>query len=562
MFRDSISIPYLSVIYALMFIALPTSSSIARDKPGDEKVMADGKKYTQYKAVAGDTPYSIAKKSGVTLEELNNANPGIMEKLNTGQMVKIPYLKGNTTKNAILGVPDANVLSTKEKGPGELKFAEYQIVEGDNYFQLEKRFGVKKTELEQMNPSLKEGINIGTTIKIPIKQSAGLKSVEDNNPPNSKISESLAPGFKSSPNKTFEIGVFLPFCQNLDDSSKLAQRTALFLEFYSGVILATEKVAEAGMKVKLYVYDTYQDPKVIEKLVKSPEFLTFDLIIGPVYPENQKTVTELSAKNHIPMVSPLSTDDRFVSTTPGYYQVNPSKSIRFTATADYIVDKFVGQNIILLDNGTSSGDEKLIIDRLIQKPGIVKIKRCNIWAEGTAGLEGKLRAGEDNIIVLTEGKEANVSIAMTRLNTLSKTYTVTLIGLQEYSKMQSIDIEYLHNTRLHYLSPYFIDYGNPKVNAFVEKYRNTYYSEPTQYSFQGYDNALYFLATLAKYGKIPNLSRPLAEAELLQAGYSFRHVSPLGGYMNQTFYVIEYTEGYEVKTEGKFQGTVPESAKH
>ena len=163
-----------------------------------------------------------------------------------------------------------------------------------------------------------------------------------------------------------------------------------------------------------------------------------------------------------------------------------------------------------------------------------------------------LKAEGENIIVITEGKEANVSIAMNRLNTLSKTYKITAIGLQEYTKMQSIDIEHLHNLKLHYLSPYFVDYSNPSVISFIEKYRTAFSNEPTQYSFQGYDIALHFMASLGKNGRNFNASEPVKGVQLLQADYHFRRVASLGGYMNHTFYIVEYTDAYEVKSTGKF----------
>ncbi len=652
----------------------------AQQKTAGEKVIIGGKTYTLYTVLSGETSFSISRKFGITVDELNSANPGIKEQLNSGQTIKIPAtksdakpaiangsgesedhlftyhsvrkketvfsiaqkskitsediyqfnpqardgikegdvlkipkpqtseseskarndesqqlvkhvvrrketlfsiareynttqeeilkanpaIKGSLSKGTILIIPKpSNLPEVQKKQKETLKFSEYRIISGDNYYQLEKRFGIAQAELEQLNPALKDGFKSGMIIKIPSKESA-----DDNISKNTDVqlnSEKQKPNDKSadatkvsytSQDKTFNIGIFLPFCQNLNDSANIVQRTASFLEFYSGVLLATEKITEAGMKVKLYTYDTYQDNKVVEKLVKNPEFLSLDLIIGPVYPENQKIVAELSAKNHIPMISPLSSDSRFVSTTPGYYQINPGKKLRLTSTADYIASKFAGQNIIVLNHGANSGDEKLIIERIKQKLGSGKVHQYNIWGGGTADLEAQLKTETENIIVLTEGNEANVSVAMTRLNTISKSNKITVVGLQEYTKMQSIDIEHLHNTRLHYLAPYFVDYGNHKVNTFIEKYRAAYNSEPTQYSFQGYDIALHFMASLAMSGKNFPENNLSPGVDLLQADYNFQKPSDLGGYMNRTFYIIEYTDNYEVKSAGKILGAM------
>jgi len=669
MVSNRISNRSISILYTLIILVSLAFTLPAQNKSGDEKVMIGGKKYTLYTAVSGDSPFSISRKFGLTLDDLKNANPEIMDKLNSGQIVKIPETKSQTTngllkedsedrlfiyhsvrkketvfsiaqknnttsediyqhnpqardgikegdilkipkttvpsnepktvtikvqqpikhvvgrretlfsiakqynttqeailklnpsltgslsKGTVLMIPSAIVLSPdQEKQVSNPKFTEYRIVNGDNYFQLEKRFGISKADLQQLNPALKEGFNVGMTIKIPLKkvdEDQAISEAETNN--NLKNASSVS---HADPNKTYEVGVFLPFCQNLNDSSKIVQRTSVFLEFYSGVLLATEKMTQSGMKVKLHVYDTFQDNNVIEKLVKNPEFLSLDLIIGPVYPDNQKVVAGLSAKNRIPMISPLSSDSRFVSTTQGYYQINPGKKLRLAGTADYIADKFSGQNIIFLNNGSNWGDEKLILDRLNQKLGVGKVRIYNIWAEGTSGLEAMLKPEKENIIVLSDGQEANVSVAMTRLNTISKSNKITVIGLQEYTKMQSIDIEHLHNTRLQYLAPYFIDYVNPQVIAFVEKYRSSFSSEPTQYSFQGYDVTLHFLASLGKAGKNFPVTNPNPGVELLQTDYSFQKVSNFGGYMNQTLHIIEYTDSFEVKSIGKIRGAI------
>jgi len=48
---------------------------------------------------------------------------------------------------------------------------------------------------------------------------------------------------------------------------------------------------------------------------------------------------------------------------------------------------------------------------------------------------------------------------------------------------------------------------------------------------------------------------------LLQANYNFQKVSPLGGFLNQTLYVIEYADSYEVKSLGKYLETNTEKGK-
>jgi len=416
--------------------------------------------------------------------------------------------------------------------------------------------------LEQLNPELKEGIKLGMVIKIPCQKSVNTPPEKIDKAQTPKVVHKVDENHNSVPapepklNKTFEVGIYLPLYQNVNDSTRSTQHSDSYLEFYSGVLMATQKLTEAGMKLKLYVYDTNQDSDDMKVLVKKPEFLSLDLIIGPVFPRDQKIIAELSYKNHIPMVSPLSSDNRYVATTPGYYLINPGKNIRLTSTADYVSANFTMQNIILLNHGNDQGDEKYLLDKLNQKMGIGKVHVYNILTDEAAGLEALIKEDTDNIFILAEESEANVSIAMTRLNTISKSHRIKVIGLQEYTRMQSIDIEYLHNVNMLYLAPYFVDYSDARVNSFIEKYRVSFGSEPTQYSFQGYDVALHFMASLKKSGKNFPANNPNPGVDLLQSDYSFQNISPLGGYINRTLYVIEYTSNYDLRVVEKIKGSV------
>jgi len=251
------------------------------------------------------------------------------------------------------------------------------------------------------------------------------------------------------------------------------------------------------------------------------------------------------------MVSPLVSDSRFVSGNPYYFQINPDRNFRLTGTADYIISEYSKQNVIVLNRGNNNYDQKILIDRLKGKINAKGFHIYNLWFDGIEGLENLLKPEDENIVVMTDDDEANISVAITRLNTVSKKFKITLIGLQEYSRLQSINIEYLHDLKLHYLAPYFIDYNDPQVIGFIDKYRLNFSAEPTQFSFQGYDVTINFLTDLRLFGKKFVSMNPIPKTNLLQAEYNFQKATNFGGYVNHTFFVIEYSDNYEVKSIGK-----------
>lgn len=515
--------------------------------PGDELVItgpflfrasAKTTSFLKYKVGRKETLYAISKMFNTTQDEIIRLNPGVKGVLSSGISLTIP------------GPDSDSPTELGEQSASDKSVQDYTIGSGDNFYQLQQRFNVSQSELEQMNPSLKGGFKLGMIIQIPAAKSV-LEPTEKQKvlPKNSEKSK----GNSSFLTKNFEIGIFLPFGQNLPDSIRLAQRSNNYLEFYSGALLAAQKLTASGMKLKFYVYDTDGGSEVVSKLVKKPEFLGLDLVIGPVFPEDQKVVAGLCFKNHIPMVSPLSSDNHLVSVTPGFYLINSGRKQRLLTTADYITTSLAHQNLIFLNHTNSSQDEKFLHDRLTQKLGSSKVQQFNILSEDLLNVEKILKENVDNVFILADDNEANVSVAVTRLNTLSKTHKIKVVGLQEYVKMQSIDIEYFHNINLQYLSPYFVDYTDVNTTGFIETYRQSFEGEPSPYSFQGYDIALYFIKSLANYGKQFPSSNPIKEADLLQSTYNFQKASDFGGYVNKMLYVIEYADSYDVKCVGKIQ---------
>jgi LysM repeat protein/ABC-type branched-subunit amino acid transport system substrate-binding protein len=514
-------------------------SVTGQDAKNYDKVVIGDFRFILHTVQKKETLYSIARQYDCTQEEVlaNNKN-----------------IAGVIKKGMVLKIPDHSYQRPQAARVDENKFIKHLVKSGDNYYQLKLKYGVDEEELLKFNPELKEGLKIGKSVLIPKKSKAEIDSNEDfsDNKPSGK--NSSPPGEKSNA-KILNIGLYLPISASITDSLKPTARTLSFLAFYQGALLAADRLSKTGVNTKLYVYDTEKPNSKIETLVKKPEFLSLDLIIGPVYPEIQKLVSELSAKNRIPMVSPLSQDDRIVKSNPFYFQVNPVRKRRIEATADYIVREFQRDKITFFEVENGSQDTKLIRDLVIKRSiakgaGKSQIQVYNLWSKGTEALEPQLKADKPNIFVLAEMNEVNVSIAMNRLTLLSKKYPVVLLGLQEFTRMQSIETENLHNVNLHYLANSFVDYSFPAVTAFIENFKTEYSSEPSIFAFQGYDILTYFVQSLQKYDDVSNGIPQGNNEGLLNSAYHFSRVSELGGYSNDAFTIIEYTTGYEVKSLG------------
>jgi len=115
---------------------------------------------TEYTVVAGDTLGKIAKKSGVTLKALEDANPGVVPtKLKVNQKLVIPAATADTSATA----------TTTSTDTGEVI---YKVKSGDTLTKIAKANGVTVKAIETENNLTTTKIKVGQKLKIPAKAEA------------------------------------------------------------------------------------------------------------------------------------------------------------------------------------------------------------------------------------------------------------------------------------------------------------------------------------------------------------------------------------------------------
>ena len=545
--------------------------------------------FSIHTVVGGETLYSLSQKYGVTNEELTRLNPLLENGLQIGDKLKIPQKNSQQAKAKELPV------STFEK---------HKVEKGETLFSLASRFGIEVSELKKANPSLfGRSMETGEIILVP-KYSATTNSTKaDQEPANAmvaEVSKDIEPvncnPINGNNHQKYKVALLLPlYLQGNDhinpselnagvllnkiDFSQLSKplntvntdsivvtngisidpKAESFLEFYHGALLAIDSLQQNGMNIELCVFDA-SNQKMINGLLQLDAFRELNLIIGPVYPELQESVASFAAKNRIPMVSPLASTGNYEEKNPYYFKVNPTKEYQVEQTAQYIADTFRDKNFVMLtmianSNSTEAklaevGKEKLMAARQLTKTNKDLYHEYNFQKQGLSSAKPLLDETGENIFMIPSDNEAQVSVAVTNLNALAENYNIVLIGTSNLPKLKSIQTENYHHIRLRYLSPTFVDYTKPLVSRFIGRYRETFSAEPSQFSYQGFDVSYYFLSALYRYGKDFRDCLPQYPMELTQMNFSFKRVTPMGGFMNQSLFVTAYERNYDILNYG------------
>lgn len=468
------------------------------------------------------------------------------------------------------------------------EFYIHTIKRGQTLYMISKAYGVQVNDLIEENPGVKNGIRADEKLRIPVPGKGGEKKEKNNQTPDSKpVPTAKSPekegsaGAKSSVkdggvagkpvattaadtleekeipcgmdgttrNRVYNVALMMPlFLQDVDtDPNPNAQlpvepyRPFQFIQFYEGFLMAVDSLVKTGLKIKLMVYDVGKDTSQTRQVLKSPELKKVDLIVGVLYVQNFRIVAEFARKNKINLVNPISDRSDILVNNPYVFKMRPSKKSRMDDLAAYMTTAFYRGDILILRSGQFSGKdlpEQLKKECLERKLQVTQV-------ENQENLILKLAKEKENYVVVFADNAAYIIDLTRRLFELRNDYTISLVGLPDWSSLEGLDMEYLVSLHAHMMAPLFVDYGSPEVKKFVGNFASAYKTDPESLAFQGFDTGIYFLSALRNYGS--DLQRCIGDFKMktLQTTFDFNRSSAKHGFENHHWNIFKY-ENYKL----------------
>ena len=319
------------------------------------------------------------------------------------------------------------------------------------------------------------------------------------------------------------------------------------MDFYSGVLLAVRDMAESGISTELNVYDSSDSSHPIS----SEDLDGSDIVIGPVSSGDLQRLLDTD-RNPQMVISPL--DPRAETLAYGhsnFIQVPTPQTVLYQDLVNWIrEDTMPGDTLLIIsEKGARQTDAVVQMTLAADSSGMTFIPFSYSILEGrdiTEPLTNLMTATGTNRVLIASDSEAFVNDVVRNLNILVyNKLNVVLYAPARIRNFETIEVENLHNTSLHVSLGYLIDYDSQQVKNFLLKYRALFNTEPTQYAFQGYDIATYFIGMCSRYGS--GWTRKLGDTESKMLQSTFRYV-PVenGGYVNNGVRRLVYGPGWSV----------------
>ncbi|MEM9830059.1 MAG: tetratricopeptide repeat protein [Bacteroidota bacterium] len=305
----------------------------------------------------------------------------------------------------------------------------------------------------------------------------------------------------------YHVAAFLPFLRDKLDVSTSGDQVGnqFILDLYRGMKLAAEDLKQEGINVQLHAYDTEQEYEVAQQLLDQDEIKYMDVFVGPLYQGPFRAVSEYARQNQKYMFNPLSANPQIIGENPFSYLIKPSLITEAKFAAQYAIDSLDATQAVVV-TGPGKRDSARVATFINYFQEIynqeVHLEIIDDYNEETMELfveklqelhelgETAVYVASDQELVITNAISA---VAMTRL-------PLKVIGNEAWFDFTTISYEQLEDLGVNLISPIYLDYRNPIVQEFRDRYRQEYYQIPGKNVFLGYDTIYFIGQMLNEYG--------------------------------------------------------------
>ncbi|PKA83718.1 amino acid/amide ABC transporter substrate-binding protein (HAAT family) [Ulvibacter sp. MAR_2010_11] len=473
----------------------------------------------KHTVLSKETKFGIARKYGISLAELETLNPSMGESLQVG---------------AVLIVPKTEVVASATIE--DEKYTFYEVKPKEGFYRLKVKLGLSQEEIVALNPYAKDGLKEGMILKIPKESAAVISS----NVPIVDLENRI------KNRSTKRIALMLPFRLNRSVTDSTGTNTDLLksdatlrvaLDFYSGVLMATEFAKDKGISTTLDVYDTEASESKVSSIISKNNFDNVDAVIGPLLRKNVEKAAADLRNTDTPVFSPLSNKEIKISSN--LFQTLPTDEMLQERMLEYLLEHTAGKNIILISDAKKSASKQLILAALENVKTLTPREKGFLYA---SDIQGKIDAARENWVILESADPVVVSNVVGLLNGMPESYKLRLFTLDKNDAYDYHDVSNVHLAKLGFTFPSVNrSYNYKEKNAFLTSYKNKYGVLPNRYAVRGFDVTYDVLLRLASGDDLHEASSNEIETEYIEN--KFRYSKKLfSGYQNEATYIIKYNK--------------------
>ncbi len=471
------------------FVLLPKSATIS--------------KVLKHSVEPKETLYSISKKYNITVSDIENWNQTILQNgLKTGQEIFVSkpsaadinasqatFFKPKPITNATTHLVEAKEtkygISTRYgltvteleqlnpqivgglnvgqtlilkpgvqlKKPSNVRLVEYEVQPKETLYSLSKKFDIAQADLITLNPDIQDGLKIGMILKVPSNGTIITKAKDSVLVAKNKVN--LLTTVDKSKQKNMVL--LLPFNINKIETDSVKTKTEqlktnkflnLTLDFYAGSLMAIDSAKVLGLPVNVKVFDV-ESTKYSSNVASIIAKNDFDNVDVVVGPF-QNTIVETTAQLLSKYNTPVISPlskERGLPLPNLYYTVPAEDRLR-ASLFDYFKSK--NGNVVAIISAKKTTSKDFIT---ANHPEVKHALFNDKGALDVALLKTQLVKGQKNFVLMEIEKASTILSITNILKGLQKEYDIQLAVFELYDALDFEEIPMKNLTDLKMLFP-------------------------------------------------------------------------------------------------------------
>ena len=231
-----------------------------------------------------------------------------------------------------------------------------------------------------------------------------------------------------------------------------------FIDFYEGALLAIYEAQACGQRFEIFTYDVQKSDSVIQQVLKRGEMQNMDAIIGPAYPAQVSHAALFAKHNRIPCIIPFTNKVSGLEHNPYLVQFNPNAQQEVEAAVRLLAAQKDSLQLVFVDPQAS--DVSAFVSMLREKVLAAGFATADISLQTIINdsLTSVLRQDKMNILVFNTDKYSSVSPVLNQVANQKKGHSLALFGRyswqQEKCPIEMVYVSIFHEPNADLLASY------------------------------------------------------------------------------------------------------------
>lgn len=474
---------------------------------------------TRHQVSKGETLYSLARKHGVTVDDLVAANPRLRgEALKAGMEISIP------------------TVAVAPQGPAGLDCrVMHKVARKETAWSIAQKYGLTVDELIEANPEMKAGnykLKKGTFLCIPPVKA-------------DKASQKALVEERADALPAVNVAVVLP----LTSGGGAAERS---LEFYRGFLMGVDKLKKAGKNINVYAYDEPAGASGLTPVIADMAGKNIHLVVGPLYPQNMAAVSAFSSSHpQAKWLQPFSSKVPQIGSNRDLFMVNAPDIYKTQFVAKLFTQVFQGAKVVFLRSNQTN--EQSFVTQL-QTALTAAGHKCVTLQAGYTSEQMRAELSEQKqttVFVPDASTLENARLVLDKMKwmkKLSPDSPSAVLGFPEWLGYGGEIEESMYAADTYVFANYYYNVYDEATKTFEQEYRNWFKTPPLAVSprmgLLGYDVCVYAVGGILKYGA--EFASQKVDAPCLQSYLHFVRPVSAGGMVNDCMQFLHYRPAHVI----------------